>query len=102
MEGNLRFKINWASLTVGSKVTVFALYLMAIFQVQAPWGLIVGGAIQQRVFCITSLGGLYLEGLIFRILRYLRSLILIQIIPKERTPRIAKLTDAMTSLDSMT
>ena len=26
MEGNLRFKINWASLIVGSKFTVFALF----------------------------------------------------------------------------
>ena len=33
-EGNLRFKIDWASLTVG------------------------------RLFCVTSLGGLYLEGLL--------------------------------------
>jgi len=26
MEGNLRLKINWASLTVGSKFTFFALF----------------------------------------------------------------------------
>ena len=45
MEGNLRFKIDWASLIVGSKLTVFALYLRAIFQVQDPRGLIFGGAI---------------------------------------------------------
>ena len=48
MVRNLRFKINWASLIVGSKFTVFAfftLYLGAIFQVQVPWGLILGGAI---------------------------------------------------------
>ena len=41
MEGNLLFKIDWASLTVGSKFTVFALFyfvLGAIFQVQAPPG----------------------------------------------------------------
>ena len=47
-EGNLRFKIDWASLIVGSKFTVllcFASYLRAIFQVQAPEGLIFGGAI---------------------------------------------------------
>ena len=48
-EGNLRFKIDWASLTVGSKFTIFALfylmYLRAIFQVQAPKWLIFGGAI---------------------------------------------------------
>ena len=38
-EGKLRFKIDWASLIVGSKFTVFALYLRVIFQVQAPGGL---------------------------------------------------------------
>ena len=45
MEGNLRVKIDWASLTVGSKVTVFALFYFVFegnFQVQAPWGLILG------------------------------------------------------------
>ena len=47
MEGNLRFKIDWASLIVGSKFTVFALFYFVFegnFQVQAPRG------------------GLYLEG----------------------------------------
>ena len=39
----MRFKIDWASLIVGSKFTVFA--LRAIFQVQAPGGLIFGGVI---------------------------------------------------------
>ena len=39
MEGNLRFKIDRASLIVGSKFTVFALYLRTIFQVQTPRGL---------------------------------------------------------------
>ena len=29
MEGNLRFKIDWASLIVGSKFTVFALFYFA-------------------------------------------------------------------------
>jgi len=46
-EGNLRFKIAWASLIVGKKFTVFGLYLRAI-----------------------SPEGLCLEGLIFGILRY--------------------------------
>ena len=41
----MRFKIDWASLIVGSKFTVFALFLRAIFQVQAPRGLIFGGVI---------------------------------------------------------
>jgi len=43
MVGNLRFKIDWASLIAGSKFTVFVffftLYLRAIFEVQVPRGL---------------------------------------------------------------
>ena len=65
MEGNLRFKIDWASLIVGSKFTVFALFYFVFegnFQVQAPGGIIFGGTIQRRVFCVTGLGGLCLEG----------------------------------------
>ena len=48
MEGNLRSKIDWASLIAGGKFTVFALFYFAFegnFQVQAPGGLIYGGAI---------------------------------------------------------
>ena len=48
MEGNLRFKLDWASLIVGSKFTVFALFYFVFednFQVQAPRGLIFGRAI---------------------------------------------------------
>ena len=48
MEGNLRFKIDWASPIVGRKFTVFVLFYFAFegnFQVQAPGGLIFGGAI---------------------------------------------------------
>ena len=49
MEGNLRFKIDWASFIVGRKYTVFALFYLVFkgnFQVQAPpGGLIFGGAI---------------------------------------------------------
>ena len=48
MEGNLRFKIDWASLIVGTKFTIFALVYFVFegyFQVQAPEGLIFGGAI---------------------------------------------------------
>ena len=46
MEGNLRFKIDWACLIVGRKFTVFALFYFVFegnFQVQAPVGLIFGG-----------------------------------------------------------
>ena len=53
MEGNLRFKIDWASLIVGRKFTVVALFYFVFegnFKVQAPGRrqgrqLIFGGAI---------------------------------------------------------
>ena len=51
MEGNLRFKINWESLKVGRKFTVFALFYFVVecnFQVQVPGGLIFGGAYTWR------------------------------------------------------
>ena len=63
----MRFKIDWASLIVGSKFTVFALFYFVFegnFPSTSPRGLIFGEAIQRRVFCVTGLGGLYLEGLI--------------------------------------
>ena len=74
MEGNLRFKIDWAGLIVGRKFTVLALFYFLFegnFQVQAPpprGAYIWRGDLTER-FCITSLGGLYLERLILRILR---------------------------------
>ena len=48
MEGNLRFKIDWASLIVGSKFTVFALFYFLFqgnFPSTSPGGLRFGGAI---------------------------------------------------------
>ena len=47
-EGNLRPKIYWASLIVGSKFTVFALFSFVFegnFPSTSPLGLIFGGAI---------------------------------------------------------
>ena len=38
--------------------------MRAVFQFQDPRGLIFGGAIYKRVFYVTGLRGLYLEGLI--------------------------------------
>ena len=75
-EENLHiFKINWASHIVGSKFTVFTLYLRAIFQVQAPGGLYLEGRFNGGFFALPVWGayiwrGLYMEGLIFGILRY--------------------------------
>ena len=45
---NWSFKIDWVSLIVARKFTVFALFYFVFegnFQVQAPWGLLFGGAI---------------------------------------------------------
>ena len=71
----MRFKIDRASHIVGSKFTVFALFYFVFegnFPSTSPRGAYNWrGDLTQR-FCVTRLGGLYLEGLIFGILRYLR------------------------------
>ena len=77
MEGNLRFKIDWASLIVRRKLTVFVLFYYVFegnFQVQAPGGLIFVGRFNGGFFALRVWGayiwrGLYMEGLIFGILR---------------------------------
>ena len=51
----MRFKIDWASLIVGSKFTVFALFYF-VFKGNFPSTI--------KPPSVTSLGGLYLEGLI--------------------------------------
>ena len=85
MEGNLRFKIDWASPIVGRRFTVFALFYLVFegnFQVQAPgrayiWrgdltegflryefgGLIFGGAYTWRGLFSEFYGILHLLGL---------------------------------------
>ena len=79
LEGNLRFKIDWASLVVGRKFTLFALFYFVFeggsFQVQAPRGSLYleerfnGGLFTLRVWGPSIWRG-FMEGLIFRILRY--------------------------------
>ena len=86
MEGNLRFKMNWASLIVGRKLPFllwFTLYLRAISKYKSLRGLYLEARFKRWVFCGKSLGslsavwrGLYMEGLIFGILRYVSSPIL--------------------------
>ena len=66
MEGNLRFKIEWASLLFGSKFTVFAFftsYLRAIFQVQAPGGLYLEGRFNGGFFALPVWGAYTWKGL---------------------------------------
>ena len=79
MEENLRFKIDWASLKVGRKFTVFALFYFVFegnFQVNALGGLYLKGRFNRGFFALRVWRayiwrGVYMEGLIFGILRYL-------------------------------
>ena len=66
MDGNLRFKIDCASLIVGRKFTVFALFYFVFegnFQVQAPGALIFRGVINggflRYEFGVLIFGGAY-------------------------------------------
>ena len=85
----MRFKIDWTSLIVGSKLLFlfcFTLYLRAIFQRQAlGWkggggggaALYLEGRFNGGFFALPVWGayfwrGVYMEGLIFGILRYHR------------------------------
>ena len=69
----MRFKISWASLIVGSKFTVFALFSFVFegnFPSTSPRGAYVWRGDLTEAFCVTGLGDLYLEGLNFEVLRY--------------------------------
>ena len=75
----MRFKIDWASLIVGSKFTVFALFYF-VFEGNFPstsprGGLYLEGQFNGGFFALPVWGayiwrGFYMEGLIFGILRY--------------------------------
>ena len=80
MQGDLRFKIDWASLIVGRKFIVFALlYFEGNYQVQAPGGLYLegrfnGGFFALRVWEVFIWRDLYMEGLILKQLLWTRKL----------------------------
>ena len=66
-EGNLRFTIDCANLVVASKFTVFALFYFVFegnFSSTSPRGAYIWRGDLTEGFCVTGLGGLYLEGLI--------------------------------------
>ena len=71
MEGHLHFKIDWASLRVEGKFTIFALFYFVfegnIPSTSPPGAYIWRGNLTEG-FCITSCEGLYMEELIFGIL----------------------------------
>ena len=78
MEGNLRFKIDWESLIVGRKFTIFSLFYF-VFEGNFPstsprWAYIWRGDLTEGFFALQVWGayiwrGLYTEGLIFGILQ---------------------------------
>ena len=63
----MRFQIDWASLIVGGKFTVFALFYFVFegnFPSASPRGAYIWKGDLTEGFCVTGLGGFYLEGLI--------------------------------------
>ena len=56
MEGNLRFKFDWASLIVGRKFICFTLYLRAISKYKSPWGLYLKGLFNRGCFALRVWG----------------------------------------------
>ena len=63
----MSFKIDWASLIVENKFTVSALYYFVFegnFPNTTPPGAYIWRGDLTASFCVTGLGGLYLEGLI--------------------------------------
>ena len=78
MEGNLRLKIDWARLIVEENLPFlfcFTLYLRAISKYKPPGGLYLEGRFNGGFFALRVWGayiwrGLYMEGLVFGILRY--------------------------------
>ena len=69
MEGNLRFKIDWASLIVERKFTVFALFYFVFegnFQAQDPRGAYIWRGDLTAGFFRYEFGGLVFGGAYFR------------------------------------
>ena len=65
----MRFKIDWASLTVGSKFTVFALFYFVFngnFPSTSPWGAYVWRGDLTEGFLRYRIGGLIHGGAYFR------------------------------------
>ena len=59
MKGNLRFNIDWASLIIGKKFTVFALFYFVFegnFLVQASGGLYLEGRFNGGIFALRFWG----------------------------------------------
>ena len=69
MEGNLCFKIDWASLTVGRKFNIFALFYCVFegnFPSTSPWGTYIWRGDLTEGFLRYQFGGLIHGGAYFR------------------------------------
>ena len=69
MEGNLHFKIDWASLIVGSKLTIFALTYFVFegnFQSTSPQGAYIWRGDLTEGFLRYQFGGLIFGGAYFQ------------------------------------
>ena len=68
MEGKLRFKIDWASLIVGRKFTIFALFYFVFegnFKYKPPGGLYLEGRFNGGVFALRVWGAsIYIHALL--------------------------------------
>ena len=73
----MRFKIDWASLIIGRKFPVFALFCFVFegnFPSTSPRGAYIWRVdLTEGFFALPDWGCLYMEGLIFGILQYLNS-----------------------------
>ena len=73
----MRFKIDWSSLIVVSKFPFFALFYFVFegnfLSTSPPGGAYIWRGDLTEGFCVKSIWGSYLEGLIFGILRYLKN-----------------------------
>ena len=83
------FKIDWASLIVASKFTLFALFYFVFegnFPSTSPWGAYIRrGDLTEVFFALPVWGayiwrGLYMEGLIFEILRYILAMMMMMML----------------------
>ena len=69
MQGNLHFKIDWASLIVGSNFIVFALFYFVFdgsFPTTSPWGAYIWRGNLMEGFLRYWFGGLIFGGASFR------------------------------------
>ena len=91
-KGNLRFKIDWASLIVGSKFSVFALFYFVFeenFPSTSPQGAYIWRGDLTEGFWRYQFGSSYLEALIFGILRYSNNRITRLVVPFSRSTWIS-------------